>query len=262
MATGMVALQLRKAGDYTALLLAIALFGAAIVFFAPVVREGLAWPVLDRLELQETVVRRQGIAIAIGVTIFATILLVRLRRFGWAEVSRALLTMTIIVVAALAFIYAEDVSVRWVGQSYVAVFMFALIGAATVVLPAPAALTAISFASALEDPVGVGLVAAAGQTLGEMVSYLLGASGSRLFKKGPLYGRVHKAIDGHTKMAGGVIFVLAMMPNPLFDLVGLAAGVVRYSAWKFMVLAFFGNAVKYILVWGVLGVSTMHLLQR
>lgn len=227
--------------------MAITLLGGAFFLFVP--------------ELRGTDARKL-IAFSVSAIISATFLLMRLCKLGVAEASQALLTMTIIAVAALAFIYAEDVSARWVGQSYVAVFMFTLIGAATVVLPAPAVLTTISFVSALEDPIGVGLVAAAGQTLGEMVAYLLGASGARLFKKGPVYRRVHKAIEGHTKMAGGVIFILAVIPNPLFDLVGLAAGVLRYSVWRFMALAFFGNAIKYILVWGILGVSTVQLLQR
>ncbi len=243
----MLALQLRKATAYTALVIAITLLGVAFVFFSPELRE------MDARKL---------IGFSIGLIIAVTFLLMRLCKFDALEGSQAFLTIAIIVVAALAFIYAEDVSARWAGQSYVAVFMFTLIGAATVVLPAPAVLTTISFVSALEDPIGVGLVAAVGQTLGEMVAYLLGASGARLFKKGPIYRQVHKAIEGHTKMAGGVIFILAMTPNPLFDLVGVAAGALRYPVWRFMALAFFGNAIKYILVWGVLGVSTVQLLQR
>jgi uncharacterized membrane protein YdjX (TVP38/TMEM64 family) len=45
-----------------------------------------------------------------------------------------------------------------------------------------------------------------------------------------------------------VIFVLAFVPNPLFDLAGAAAGALRYPIWKFLLVCFLGKTPKSILV--------------
>jgi membrane protein YqaA with SNARE-associated domain len=54
---------------------------------------------------------------------------------------------------------------------------------------------------------------------------------------------------------GGVtIFVLALIPNPLFDIAGAAAGALKYPVWKFMLYGFLGRWPKsvfyaYVGIW-------------
>jgi len=52
------------------------------------------------------------------------------------------------------------------------------------------------------------------------------------------------------------IFVLALLPNPLFDVAGLAAGALRYPLWKFLLIGAAGRLPKHILFsylgyWGI-----------
>ena len=52
-----------------------------------------------------------------------------------------------------------------------------------------------------------------------------------------------------------VIFVLALVPNPLFDLAGIAAGVVRIRVTRYLAAAAAGKVLKNVLVAG--GTSTV-----
>ena len=39
----------------------------------------------------------------------------------------------------------------------------------------------------------------------------------------------------------------AFVPNPVFDAIGFAAGVLRYPLWKFVVACFLGKSLKFLL---------------
>ena len=174
---------------------------------------------------------------------------------------QTLLVLLIIVAAMFSFIYGDIVREQ-TGRSYLAVFIISFIGAATVILPAPAALTTISFAGALDSPVLVGLVAALGQVAGESVSYYIGFTGKQLIRHGPRYERMRRALQEKSKLAGGAILIFAAVPNPFFDAVGILAGALRYSFWRFLLLAYIGNAFKYILVFAVIGVRILDAIPR
>ena len=67
-------------------------------------------------------------------------------------------------------------------------------------------------------------------------------------------------IRNRNKLAGLAIFAFAAVPNPAFDVVGLIAGALRYSLWRFVALAWLGNSFKYIVVWGGLGAVIFRAL--
>ncbi len=78
--------------------------------------------------------------------------------------------------------------------------------------------------------------------LGELTGYLVGISGSRVIPHGKWYDRAHYWIENY-----GFRFIafFACIPNPLFDAIGLAAGTLRYSWWRFVLSCFLGKAVKF-----------------
>ncbi|RLC74997.1 MAG: hypothetical protein DRI61_15635, partial [Chloroflexi bacterium] len=41
-----------------------------------------------------------------------------------------------------------------------------------------------------------------------------------------------------------VIFILSVIPNPFFDLAGMAAGVSRFPLWRFLLACWLGKTVK------------------
>ena len=107
------------------------------------------------------------------------------RWIWYAAASLQVLTMLIIVTVALLSVIYTDTVQRFAGQSHLAVLILSFVGAATVILPAPAALGVVSIGVALDDPYGVGLIAATGQTAGELIAYLVGATASDWWSGGP-----------------------------------------------------------------------------
>jgi len=130
-------------------------------------------------------------------------------------------------------------------------FGLAAISSATLILPAPGvALTAI--AGAAGDPIVVGIVAGLGQAVGELTGYLAGWSGRAFLPDNAAANRV----SGWLKRRGLiVIFVLALVPNPLFDVAGIAAGVLRIPVLGYLAAAAGGKVIKNIIIAG--GASTV-----
>ena len=187
--------------------------------------------------------------------------LIRQFQMGRRLALQSLLVLMIVVAAMFSFIFTDIVQEQS-GRSYLAVLIISFIGAATVILPAPAALTTISFAGALDQPILVGLVAALGQVAGETVSYYIGSTGKQLIHRGSAYARTRRVLEERSKLAGAAIFVFAAVPNPAFDAVGILAGALRYSFWRFLLLAYLGNAFKYIIVFAVIGVRILDAIPR
>jgi membrane protein YqaA with SNARE-associated domain len=130
---------------------------------------------------------------------------------------------------------------------YVGIFLVGVIGAASVVaLPAPTLATICLGATLLDlHPIAVGLAAGVGESLGEMVGYLVGLGGQTFLAKGKIYSKVH----GWVQRRGGLaLFVLALVPNPLFDLAGLAAGALRFPAYRFFLWVLAGKSLRDVAV--------------
>lgn len=133
----------------------------------------------------------------------------------------------------------------------VVLFGLAALSSATLILPAPGlALTAI--AGAAGDPIIVGIVAGLGQAVGELTGYAAGWSGRSLLPDNPTTSRLSALLQRRGLI---VIFLLALVPNPLFDLAGIAAGVLRMPVLGYLAAAALGKVIKNILVAG--GASTI-----
>ena len=124
--------------------------------------------------------------------------------------------------------------------AYPAIFLISLVGNATLFLPAPTMLSVCDGGRSL-NPLIVGLVAGVAMSLGEITGYLAGYSGSGLAKKNRLYERIEPWIR---RRGWIVVLVFAAIPNPLFDVAGLAAGVIRMPLWQFLGAAWVGKTVR------------------
>ena len=127
---------------------------------------------------------------------------------------------------------------------YPAVFLVSLIGNAAFLLPAPGIALVVA-AGSVYDPVTVGIVAGLGAALGELTGYLVGLSGQNVFEDKPLYWRIEALMR---KSGTLVIFVLATIPNPIFDVGGLVAGASRMPAWRFLLGAWLGKSLRFALL--------------
>ena len=123
---------------------------------------------------------------------------------------------------------------------YLGLFVISIIGNATLILPAPVFVVACA-AGVVYGPLGVGIVAGAGSAIGELTGYMAGAGGKALIPQGQLYERLHRFMQRRGMLA---IFLLAAIPNPIFDVGGIIAGVLQMKAWKFLVAAALGKSIR------------------
>ena len=165
---------------------------------------------------------------------------------------RALKDSTLFRVVGLLFVLALSAAIlfgwdeiKQLGAyGYPAVFLVSLIASAAFLLPAPG--VALVFAAGgVLDPVAVGLIAGLGAAVGELTGYAVGLSGQTVFDSQPFYWHIE---DWMRKSGALAIFVLAAVPNPFFDIGGLIAGVMRMPVWRFVLSAWLGKSLRFIVL--------------
>jgi membrane protein DedA with SNARE-associated domain len=123
---------------------------------------------------------------------------------------------------------------------YAGIFLIALMANATVLLPAPG--VAIIYAmGAIFNPFLVGLAAGTGGALGELSGYLAGFSGQAVIERTDIYNRFKPWVD---RYGGWAILVLSAIPNPFFDVAGIAAGIAKMPMSKFLIFTWVGQIIK------------------
>jgi membrane protein DedA with SNARE-associated domain len=144
---------------------------------------------------------------------------------------------------------------------YAGVFLISAAASATIVIPVPGlAMTSAfgAFSTNSWDPLWFGIASGLGATLGEFTGYMLGYSGRMAIPYTKTYERI---VGWMQKWGSWTIFLLALIPNPLFDIAGVAAGILKYPAWKFLLVGAAGRLPKHIL-FSFLGYWGIHLFPR
>jgi len=158
------------------------------------------------------------------------------RRIPWRGLAAIALAGVISLAVFLAPIPWADLA----GYGYLGIFLLSVLSASSVFLPLPGLALAYTGGGVL-DPLIVGLVAGLGNALGELTGYLAGRGGSAIIEDQVYYQRMEALMD---RYGGLVILVLAIIPNPIFDMAGIAAGVLRYPVWKFLLFCTVGKTIK------------------
>jgi uncharacterized membrane protein YdjX (TVP38/TMEM64 family) len=157
-------------------------------------------------------------------------------------------------VSALVFIFRDQI-IRLSQYGYIGLFVIAALSSASVFVPIPGLALAFATGGAL-NPLAVGLAIGTGATCGELIGYLAGASGHGLIEDRSGYQRV----AGWMKRYGmWAVFGFAIIPNPLFDLVGIVSGVLRIPVWRFFTACWAGNVIKATVI-ALAGMGTFTVL--
>jgi membrane protein YqaA with SNARE-associated domain len=114
------------------------------------------------------------------------------------------------------------------------------LGNATIILPAPSLALVFAMGSAL-PPLLVGLSAGIGEALGELTGYAAGFGGRAAIENQRAYDRLAAWMQ---RRGSVTVFVLSVIPNPFFDLAGIAAGTLRYPVWRFLLFCWLGKTIK------------------
>ena len=94
---------------------------------------------------------------------------------------------------------------------------------------------------AIFNPFGVGLAAGTGGAIGELSGYLAGFSGQAVVERLDAYNRIKPWVD---KYGGWAIMVLSAIPNPFFDIAGIAAGIAKMPIQTFLLFTWMGQLIK------------------
>ncbi|PJF47799.1 MAG: DedA family protein [Chloroflexi bacterium] len=138
----------------------------------------------------------------------------------------------------------RDVLIAFGQLGLVGLFILSAVGNATVIIPAPAFVVACA-AAPIYGVLHTGLIAGAGSAVGEMTGYMAGYGGTAVLPQGERYQRLHDLTE---RFGPVVVFLLALLPNPLFDLGGLAAGALKMHPLAFLFATFSGKAVRFMLI--------------
>ncbi|MGH2627148.1 MAG: VTT domain-containing protein [Anaerolineales bacterium] len=146
---------------------------------------------------------------------------------------------------------------RFAEYGYPGIFLVSLLSNATVILPAPGLALTFSM-GAVFHPAGVALASATGAAIGELSGYVAGFSGQGVLARTQIYERV----EGWTRRYGAwVILFLAVIPSPLFDLAGAAAGALKMPVLRFLAFCWVGKLIKMAIV-AYAGAASIDWLAR
>jgi len=158
--------------------------------------------------------------------------------------TQQILLLLLAVGLSLAIVWFTDhyqAELRNLGDyGYLGLFVISIIGNATLIIPAPVFVVACA-AGVIYGPIGVGVVAGVGSAIGELTGYMAGAGGKAFIPEGKRYQQLHRFMQRHGMLA---IFLLAAIPNPIFDVGGIIAGALQMKGWKFLLAASLGKSIR------------------
>jgi len=143
------------------------------------------------------------------------------------------------------------------GYGYPGIFLFSILANATILIPVPGVVFT-SAMGAIFNPLLVSIAAGAGAALGELSGYLAGFSGQAVVEGSERYERVVRWME---KYGDVTILVLAFIPNPLFDLAGVVAGILKMPVWKFLIFSVIGKILK-MMMFAYAGEWVMSIVEK
>ncbi|MBI3162696.1 MAG: VTT domain-containing protein [Chloroflexi bacterium] len=155
------------------------------------------------------------------------------------NILRGLALLAVIGITVIIYSIRDHVE-EFAAYGYPGIFLIALMANATVFLPAPGVAVVFAMGS-IFNPLGVALAAGTGGALGELSGYLAGFSGQAVVERTETYNKINPWIQ---KYGGWAILVLSAIPNPFFDIAGIAAGIAKMPFWRFLLFCWLGQLIK------------------
>lgn len=163
--------------------------------------------------------------------------------FHSKEVKRILFLLGIIFLVLTVIISVNPEPFLRFG--YVGVFVFALFGPASLLVPVLAKHMSI---------LPLALAAAGGMAINDSVTWMIGNLGHELIPHSKKMERLERSIERYGIIA---LFFWALIPFP-YDLVGFVAGYLNFAYKRFVVATFLGRFLRFIIIG--LGIINFGLL--
>ena len=187
---------------------------------------------------------------------------------GYSVTAAILILVTALGIASIWLGFNEQ---KFKGLGYAGIFLINLVSTSTFFFPVPG-LTAAGQALIVSEagrlgPLPVGILGGAGMGLGEITAYVAGALGREVAQGrqmgGPSWFRtavdksvraVNRLLTSHGMLT---LFVLSVIPNPVFEVAGLTAGAVRMKFWRFLSAVMAGKILRGLAL-AYLGAFSFH----
>ena len=155
------------------------------------------------------------------------------------KILSVLFILVIFVLSVIVFLNREKLQ-QTGNFSLLGIFALCFISNASILAPAPGLIVVVTGAAFLH-PLLVSLTGALGSTLGELTGYFSGRAGKNLGKlnAGKMSGIVQK-------YGSPAVFLFALIPLPLFDIIGITCGYFGIKWYKFIIACFSGKFLKMI----------------
>lgn len=157
------------------------------------------------------------------------------------KIIKYLMILGSILISGIIIYFRNDLA-RLSEYGYIGVFLISVVGAATLVIPSPT-LIATFVGGSILNPILLGIVSGVGTSIGEITGYLAGLGSTALITEDTNYKRVEKWMNINGFLT---IFILAVIPNPLFDFAGIVSGVTKYPFKKFIIATLLGKTIRFI----------------
>ncbi|MDF1519625.1 MAG: VTT domain-containing protein [Brevefilum sp.] len=172
------------------------------------------------------------------------------------NIIRVIVLLAVIALTVFLVIKREEIQALK-AYGYPGIFLFSILANATIFVPVPGVMFT-SAMGAVFNPLFVSIAAGAGAALGELSGYMAGFSGQAVVEDSERYQRVVRWME---KYGDITILVLAFIPNPLFDLAGIIAGILKMPIWKFLIYCVIGKILK-MMIFAYAGNCVMMTFER
>ncbi len=194
--------------------------------------------------------------------------------FTLESIKRFLLIALFIVLLYFAYRYVAahpemfaPNNLKTIFQTYglLGIFIAAIVANATLFFPVPLDI-AVFFLGQFDmgfgaaSPLAIGIFAGLGSAIGEMSGYIVGTLGIRGIEKlkRKELEQINKLQKRINKYGFSIIALAALTPFP-FDLVGIAAGLIKFDPRRFFFACVVGKIARYVLV-GYAGMLSLKAL--
>jgi len=173
------------------------------------------------------------------------------RRVKLMVMSKELLRGKVFPILALGFVVAISVGIvlyydriaQLGDYGYPSIFLVSMMWNSTIIYPIPSFWIYYPLGAVFFPPL-LGLAGGAGAAIGELTGYMAGYSGRGVLQR--RWGRIYTRVEGWLKKRGFiVVFGFNLVPFFPFDLVGIAAGALRFPLWKFYLACLAGRSLSY-----------------
>ena len=153
---------------------------------------------------------------------------------------RILVLIAVIAISTYIVLLPEEHVRTLEGYGYIGIFLISILSNATVLIPAPGLIIVFSLGARF-NPFLVGIFAGTGAAIGELSGYMAGFSGQALVENSQRYQRLTQWMKRNGPLT---VMISAFIPNPVFDLTGIIAGILKMPISRFLIWAAIGKILK------------------